>query len=480
MAATESRPAQPKSILRGHKAQVHAAAFVRDNERLVTGDADGFVIAWDLTILRPRAVWQAHTNAILGISGWGRDRLITHGRDNKLIVWKLREDDESRLSTRLPLDPSPETRPEPWMLHMLEVNTMNFCSFSHCSASLGPSTSSSEILVAVPNTLASEAIDIFHLPSQARQHTVKLGEKNGMVMALSLFHRSQSLTLVAGYENGLGTVAQLDNYGNWVVKYRAQCHSQPILSLDISPAKDFFITSSADAIIAKHPLPGPITAEEPTEKQPTVAETNPSSTATKPIPNPSNPSKSLLSAALANAPPHSATQPPTSPPTPSATTTEVTTSPLATVNTKHSGQQSLRIRSDGRIFATAGWDSKVRVYSTKTLKEVAVLKWHQVGCYAAAFAAVDSAGHEVAVDVEEEGKQTATNDGLDTQGGGSGDDEDERGRGGGVGAGSMARASLVPKLVDMTVREKRVRQARTAHWLAAGSKDGKVSLWDVF
>lgn len=75
--ASDARPAQPKSILRGHKAQVHAAAFVRGNERLVTGDADGFVIAWDLAIMRPRAVWQAHENAILGIASWGHDRLIT-------------------------------------------------------------------------------------------------------------------------------------------------------------------------------------------------------------------------------------------------------------------------------------------------------------------------------------------------------------------------------------------------------------------
>jgi hypothetical protein len=77
MASEEGRPAQPKSILRGHKAQVHAAAFVRENERLMTGDADGFVVAWDLTIMRPRAVWQAHANSILGIAGWAPDRLIT-------------------------------------------------------------------------------------------------------------------------------------------------------------------------------------------------------------------------------------------------------------------------------------------------------------------------------------------------------------------------------------------------------------------
>ena len=75
--SSDGLPAQPKAILRGHKAQVHAAVFVRRNERLLTGDADGFVIAWDLTIMRPRAVWQAHASAILGIAAWGHDRIIT-------------------------------------------------------------------------------------------------------------------------------------------------------------------------------------------------------------------------------------------------------------------------------------------------------------------------------------------------------------------------------------------------------------------
>jgi hypothetical protein len=90
-----------------------------------------------------------------------------HGRDNKLIVWKLTAEEEMRLSTKLPLDPSPETRPQPWMLHMLEVNTMNFCSFSHCPASPMSSLASSEVLVAVPNTLASEAVSVHDVHSPA-------------------------------------------------------------------------------------------------------------------------------------------------------------------------------------------------------------------------------------------------------------------------------------------------------------------------
>jgi hypothetical protein len=46
------------------------------------------------------------------------------------------------------------------------------------------------------------------------------------------------------------------------------------------------------------------------------------------------------------------------------------------------------VRSDGRILATGGWDTRIRIYSAKTLKEVAVLKWHKEGVYAVDFAKV--------------------------------------------------------------------------------------------
>lgn len=82
----ESTPS-PKAILRGHKAQIHAATFVRQNERLATGDAEGWVVLWDLTIMRPRAVWRAHENAILGMKGWGRDKIITYVLF--LMAWNL-------------------------------------------------------------------------------------------------------------------------------------------------------------------------------------------------------------------------------------------------------------------------------------------------------------------------------------------------------------------------------------------------------
>lgn len=228
-----------------------------------------------------------------------------------------------------------------------------------------------------------------------------------MVMAVSLFHQGHSLTLIAGFENGLATIAQLDDdsTSTWTVKYQNTSHTQPILSLDVSPDKSFFLTSGADSVIAKHPVPSA-----------------------------------------------------------SHTITTLKTEPLKKINTKHSGQQSLRIRCDNLIFATAGWDSKVRVYSVKTMKEVAVLKWHQVGCYAAAFSDILSTSSP-----SREYTAAASSEDANNQ-----DTAKES-----TGAGREVVVPI-PKLVEMTVRDKRVHQAKTAHWLAAGSKDGKVSLWDVF
>ncbi|KAH6676322.1 WD40-repeat-containing domain protein [Halenospora varia] len=385
--ASQEAPPQPAYILRGHGAQVHSTAFIRGNSRLVTGDAEGWIVVWSLEIKRPVAVWRAHEGAILGADAWGVDKLITHGKDNQLIVWKVSEEDEKSMSVVLPVDEPPEPRRQPWLLHMLHVNTMNFCSFAQTSLlSDGNSDYSEELLVAVPNTLTSETVDIFHFPSSERRHTAPNNSsfKGGMVMAISIFHHpgTKLLTVIAGYESGHTSISQLSSSG-WKSLYISQPHTQPILSLGVNPTKEFYITSSADAVIAKHPIPAS--------------------------------AENIIMA--------------------------VESRPLKTVQTKHSGQQDLKIRSDGKIYATAGWDSKVRVYSTKSMKELAVLKWHKEGSYAVAFA-----------DVQDE----------QVQGERSGEQ------------------SLVKKMGTMTVKEERIWKSKNTHWIAAGSKDGKVSLWDIY
>ena len=112
-------------------------------------------------------------------------------------------------------------------------------------------------------------------------------------------------------------------------------------------------------------------------------------------------------------------------------------SPYKMVDTKHAGQQSLRVRSDGRLLVTGGWDTRIRIYSTKTLKEVAVLQRHKEGVYAVAF-----------------------NDILTV-------DDVRRNEGHGDG-------------VKIRAQRQRDEATKLKHYVAAGAKDGKVSLWEVF
>jgi WD40 repeat protein len=207
-----------------------------------------------------------------------------------------------------------------------------------------------------------------------------------MVMAVSIFYHPQTshLMVIAGYESGHTSVSQVIS-STWQTLYTTQAHTQPILSLDVSSSKHFYFTSSADAIIAKHPIPA-------SQEHVIMA---------------------------------------------------VESMPLKMLQTKHAGQQSLRIRNDGKIFATAGWDSRVRVYSVNGLKELAVLKWHKEGCYTVAFADVP-----------------VITDGFDDRG--------------------LEGKELVKRIGTTTVQQERLLKAKTSHWLAAGSKDGKVSLWEIY
>jgi hypothetical protein len=91
-----------------------------------------------------------------------------HGKDDKLVVWKLTEEEESNMSIALPVDDPTSHRNQPWVLHILHVNTLNFCSFAYCKSQEQSQSSDSkemaktddvkELLIAVPNTISSETV----------------------------------------------------------------------------------------------------------------------------------------------------------------------------------------------------------------------------------------------------------------------------------------------------------------------------------
>lgn len=256
-------------------------------------------------------------------------------------------------------------------------------------------------------------------------------------MAVAVFYHDRSLAVVVGYESGHAMVTQQVDGHEWQILYMSRSHSQPVLSLDLNPTQSFFITSSADAVIAKHPIPTVPHSAKPFPVPPAAGGTSktPSS------------SGALLSQyqAVNNPCGNKGKGKDASP------SIEIQTTPLHVSSTKHAGQQGLRIRSDGKILATAGWDARVRVYSVPSLRELAVLKWHKDGCYALAFAKLPS-----------EPAGPARRD-L-------------------VAAAEGQTTDLAAPWAGVTtlVKQQRVLKATTKHWLAAGSKDGKVSLWEIY
>lgn len=323
--------------------------------------------------------------------------------------------------------------------------------------------------------------------------------------------------------------------------YLSQPHTQPVLSLDALPDPNMYFTSSADAVIAAHRIPemplniehgdgdeslsskdienagqiGQALSDQPssvastnltpnpeimvdptapsrdidglapsvllepsaqegegTETVKANASSEPLDISREPIAPSATTSPLSFSKQTISSPSHAAgsqsksgglssllssaaAQPQLNPSPPAFPAPIIIQPPHKTINTKHSGQQSLRVRSDGRLFVTGGWDSRVRIYSTKTLKEMAVLKWHKEGVYAVDFGEVlgadDPASPDASVDQELEEEQRL-----------GGDEVAKRE----TGLGRLQRQ-----------REERMQ---LKHWVVAGAKDGKVSLWEVF
>ena len=290
-------------------------------------------------------------------------------------------------------------------------------------------------------------------------------------MALKLVHHQQShnLLVIAGYESGFTAVhvvpcnttgirAPTPDLARTI--YLSRPHTQPILSVDALPDGSSFFTSSADAIIAAHRIPDlhpnsgvehdqiksapshtvggePALPQSPNMSKDAAQLNDPESNLSPSYPkihSSPSPSPSALSTLLASAPPQQ-NLPQTSTPPPPLTPQP----PHKAINTKHSGQQSLRVRPDGRLLATAGWDARIRIYSAKTLKEVAVLKWHKEGVYAVWF----------------------------------GDVLCEGGRGEAEGEGKKETGL-------QRLQRQREEAVQRRHWVVAGAKDGRVSLWEVF
>jgi len=163
----------PLHIIRSHTSAISSLFISGDNERIYSGDVSGLVVITSTRSFRPLASWKAHTDGLLGLEEWGKqvitsvcDLIIvqmplpyltyccplkSHGRDNKLHVWKLSSQNSSTLG-------GSALAPGTLILELcysLDVNALNFCRFSLLRLDVQPPSADLRALVSVPNLVES-------------------------------------------------------------------------------------------------------------------------------------------------------------------------------------------------------------------------------------------------------------------------------------------------------------------------------------
>jgi ASTRA-associated protein 1 len=178
MSSSLSSAPPPLHIIRSHGPAISSLFISSDNERIYSGDISGLVVITSTRSFRPLASWKAHTDGLLGVEEWGKQAITSvcdsplfrcpctltrfpclvscplksHGRDNKLHVWKLRLQTPSAVGGSA-LAPGILTVE---LNYSLDVNALNFCRFSLLRLDMSPSAADDmRALVAVPNLVES-------------------------------------------------------------------------------------------------------------------------------------------------------------------------------------------------------------------------------------------------------------------------------------------------------------------------------------
>ncbi|KAH0832970.1 WD40-repeat-containing domain protein [Lanmaoa asiatica] len=415
-------PPPPLHTLRIHQQPVLAVFVSSDNERIYSGDGKGRVIITSTRSLRAIANWEAHKEGLLGIEEHG-DRVITHGRDNKIHVWQRPTES---VTIRQGGAASLTDQPPPPLCYSLDVNALNFCRFSLLS--IPSSDNEVTALIAVPNLVESALADVWTLPNLTRLHAAignpedtstthfsdgRSGTKSGIIMSLHLCYApltspstskaQRELRLLCAYEDGgIALRRRISPEGRqtvegegWEVIWKNRLHvesgsssrangtrtfftdppSTPVMAMAVSKDCSFALTVSADHIVGRYDL--------------------------------------------------------------NALTRIEAEQSARGFRTKHPGNGAISIRDDGRVCAVGGWDGRVRLYSTKSFKSLGTLVYHKENCHALAFASTYEG--------------STGRDSGDVSGRLDGDED------------------------DMTDEEKRQR----GQWLIAAGKDNRISIWGL-
>ncbi|KAG0034662.1 ASTRA complex subunit [Podila clonocystis] len=453
----------------------------------MTGDELGWICVWDVWKRRQVYKWHAHpSGSVLGLLampyrskpeassshtsndtaipitatqlkplkqplGLSDHYIVSHGRDYEIHVWDINTILNQSIRSGSSLSPAsslPTQTPTP--VFSLPVNALNFCKMSIIAIENPAGTQKSSnntllgrthqhIYIAVPSPTSTAMIDVYDIVTPERTFASVGSEDNvipinvqdkkwGAAMGIRLFQKKDAsdltesegtLHMLVGYEDGSMTL------------FREQTHAKSRRLMEVVwTIKCHREPGNSDSLIVKYRLFGQLQG----------------------VP-------------------------------------EIIQVPLKTT-----GVADVKFRNDNRILALAGWDGKIRVFSAKTLKPLAVLQYHREGLYCLGFANVELKLKDIIENDEEatvlQDDQNDQNEDVsvlsssqasqdtDTQNplppvaidddSDSQDSEDSE-----ASEGSDDDSDLEDSLKSRAEWSRR-------HWLAAGGKENRISLWEIY
>ncbi|XP_071689437.1 protein DECREASED SIZE EXCLUSION LIMIT 1 [Rutidosis leptorrhynchoides] len=353
-------PPDPVAVLRGHRASVMDVCFHPSQNLVFSGSSDGELRIWDSLQHRTISSAWVHSAAhgIISVSASpliGNNKIISQGKDGTVKCWDIEHGELSRTPSI-----------------SIDSNSYHFCKLSlvkRASSDMGKSKKPKEdveasgqqmprdiqeedddsavensttykdddclegLPYAVMAGMESSEVEVWDLntaekvarvPSSSGASTNDFSKGKGMCMAVQAFLPTES----QGFIHVLagyedGTMAWWDLRSPKIPLTSVRFHSEPVISLSVDGMFNGGISGAADDKIVMFTL-----------------------------------DHSLGSCMVKK---------------------EITL--------ERPGIAGTSIRTDGKIFGTAGWDHRIRIYNYKKGNPLAILKYHRATCNAISFAA---------------------------------------------------------------------------------------------
>ncbi|XP_048678049.2 guanine nucleotide-binding protein subunit beta-like protein 1 isoform X4 [Caretta caretta] len=221
----------PQFVLRGTSAEVHTLHFYCGGQEpdypiLFSGSSNGLIHVWNLKTRRVDTILDGHGGkSVHWVEAiYGRDRLLSQGRNQKICLWDLAEGRNTVTDSVL-------------------TENVGFCKCSLLKVAQG------RWLMAMPGKDLDE-VQVLELPSKTSVCTLKpeADAKPGMAMCLKLWQPDFGSCpfLLAGYEDGS---VILWNLSGGKILSRLACHQEPVMSLDFDSEKTKGVSGSSEEVL---------------------------------------------------------------------------------------------------------------------------------------------------------------------------------------------------------------------------------------